>query len=122
MNRDMHMFTKFVQQPTDRTVHAGDGELIGRIVDRELAVAEEQFTNRMLGPLQLASLQTPELLEKSAACGRRESEPLNSFFGRTGIDPRKLREWTVERLTKFAEQTARNDAEQGISEPKPAMF
>jgi len=122
-NRDAWMFRKgWAGEPVNHNTHLSEGELMGKICDRELAKAEEQFTNRMLGPMQLATLQEPELLAKSAEAGRCEGETLMAWYGKTGIDPRKLREWRIDKLISWAAQTARNDKEQGISEPKPAMF
>jgi hypothetical protein len=121
-NNVAHLFQRSWRgEPVVHGAHESEGQIIGRIVDAELRKSEEQYRWNQLGPKQREALLEPALLEKSKLVGRQESETLLSFYARTGLNPRQLREWKVDRLISFAAQTKANDEAQGIHEPKSQL-
>jgi hypothetical protein len=118
-NNAVHLFRRvWPGAAVNRNVHKGDSEMMSEIVDKELEKSHEEYSWRQLGPAQREVLLEPHLLAKSKECGRKDGQTLAAWLAVTGLNKRQLTEWRIDKLVAFAAQTAANDLEQGIKEPK----
>ena len=70
------------------------------------------------GPMQVQSIEEPFLLAKTAQAGRGLDETLLAYVGRTGLNHRQLREWSIERISAFV---AVVEANAGDLAPEPKI-
>ena|ERR1700722_8032434 len=87
------------------------GATMHRIVDNELERSRVEFCAREVG-----FIEDCELLLKTERF-RKPGQTLLSFMGESGLGPRPLREWDLERIEKWLVQQALNAKDQE-QEPK----
>jgi hypothetical protein len=87
----------------------------GQTLDAEI---ERALAN---GPMRKPpSLETKELHEKTVTI-RHKDETIQSLIARTGINPRQLKEWSIERIGNFV-LAAERRAQDEVQEPKRGSF
>jgi hypothetical protein len=95
----------------DKPEQPPTGRIIGEEIERAYAA----------GPMKTPpSLEIKELHEKTVTI-RHKNETIKSLCARTGISPRQLAEWDLERIGTFV-LAAERRAKDEIQEPKPGWF